>query len=301
MKHIVVLGSASQDHTVLSPRLPEVGETVKGSKYVTARGGKGANQAVAAARLGGDVTFIACMGNDSFAHEAISAFRKDGINTDHIHLSDDDCTGIALILVDDQGCNCISVAPNANNNMTPERVNDHNPVISEADYLLLQLETPLNGVEKAVELAKEHGVKVVLNPAPARALSDELLSCIDLITPNETEAELLSGVKITDEFSARQAAEYFVDKGVKQVVITLGSHGAYVYENGGGELIPCYKVAAVDTTAAGDTFNGALLVGLSRDMSMDEAIRFAHKACAVSVTRMGAQTSIPYINELSVL
>ncbi|HIF9312331.1 TPA: ribokinase [Photobacterium damselae] len=297
-KKIVVLGSSSQDHTVQSSHLPQMGETVMGHRHIMASGGKGANQAVAAARLGAPVTFIACMGNDGFAHDTLPKFSEDGINTDHIHICDNENTGIALILVDDEGRNCISISPNANGRLNAEVVDSHAEVIRNTDYLLLQLETPQDGIDRAVELAKQANATVILNPAPARPLSDQLLSQLDLITPNETEAEILTGIKVVDEKTAEQAAQAFIAKGVKEVIITMGKQGAYLYRQSQGKLIPGHRVNATDTTAAGDTFNGALLVALSQGADLEEAILFAHKASAISVTRMGAQTSIPYLKEL---
>ncbi|BDM63589.1 ribokinase [Shewanella sp. NFH-SH190041] len=301
IKNIVVLGSVNQDHTVQAPRLPTKGETVMGHRHVLARGGKGANQAVAAGRLGAQVDFISCMGDDGFARDALIAFEADGINIEHITLCENHNTGIALILVDDNGGNCIAISPNANNKLTAEVVDNKQDTIAKADYLLLQLETPLDGVERAVDIARENHAKVVLNPAPARPLPDSLLAKLDLITPNETEAEVLTGIKVTDEASATVACQHFIEKGVKEVIITMGSQGAFLYRNGQGTLIPGFRVDATDTTAAGDTFNGALLVALSEGQSMEDAVVFAHRASAISVTRMGAQTSIPYRHELDAI
>ncbi|WP_108651265.1 ribokinase [Dongshaea marina] len=299
-KNIVVLGSVNLDHAVQSPRLPQQGETIMGHSYQQARGGKGANQAVAAARLGAKPSFIACVGDDAAAHEAVESFRSDGINTDHVRICEGESTGVALILVDSEGHNCISIAQNANAKLSADVVGDKQEVIQQADYLLMQLETPLDGIERAVEIASQANTRIVLNPAPARPLDDELLSQLYLITPNETEAEILTGVKVTDTATAQQAAELLASKGVEMVIITMGAQGAYLYQQGQGELIPGFRVEAKDTTAAGDTFNGALLVALSRGDAMKDAIRFAHKASALSVTRMGAQSSIPYPDELTI-
>ena len=300
-KNILVLGSVNQDHTVQAPRLPKPGETIMGHRHILAYGGKGANQAVAAARLGASVNFIACMGDDSFGREALIKFAEDGIHTQDITLCRDQNTGIALILVDDNGGNCIAISPNANNELSTDLIEQKSSSIKNADYLLVQLETPLEGVKLAIDIAKDNDTYVVLNPAPARALEDDLLAKLDLITPNETEAELLTGIKVIDEVTATKACEYFISKGVKTVIITMGSRGAFLYQNGKGTLIPGFKVNATDTTAAGDTFNGALLVGLSQGMEMSDAIILAHKASAISVTRMGAQTSIPYLHELNLI
>ncbi|WP_413735008.1 ribokinase [Sodalis sp. RH21] len=298
-KNIVVLGSVNQDHIIRSHHLPCPGETVVGHQHILVNGGKGANQAVAAARLGSQVTFATCVGDDPFAHSAIAAFKADGINIDSIEVCKNENTGIAFILVDDNGQNCIAICANANARLTKAVVDRHAEKIKHADFLLLQLETPMAGIEQAILLARQQNGYVILNPAPAQPLTDRLLSQIDLITPNESEAEILTGIKVVDEITAGQAARYFVQKGVKSVIITLGSRGAYLYQDNQGRLIPGYRVKAADTTAAGDTFNGALVVALSEGETLEQAILFAHKASAISVTRLGAQTSIPYRQELA--
>lgn len=299
IKHIVVLGSVNQDNIIRLRRLPRPGETLIGYNHTLAAGGKGANQAVAAARLGLHVTLITCVGDDLFGRSALSAFKADGIDISAIEICANQNTGTAFIMVDDNGQNCIAVCANANAMLSESVVERHAEKIKKADYLLLQLETPMAGIEYAVAIARKHHCYIILNPAPAHPLSDQLLAQLDLITPNETEAELLTGIKVVDEITAEQAARQFILKGVKSVIITLGSRGAYVFHNNRGALIAGYRVKAVDTTAAGDTFNGALAVALREGKTLEQATLFAHKASAISVTRTGAQTSIPYRRELA--
>jgi len=299
MKKIVVLGSTNTDMVVKAARIPAPGETILGGRFLMNPGGKGANQAVAAARLGGDVVFVAKVGNDLFGREARSLFEKEGICTDYVLTDAEEPSGVALIMVDAKGENCISVASGANGALSPEDIKAARGVIEKAGVLLMQLETPVETVLCAAQWAAAKGVPVVLNPAPACALPDGLLKCLSMITPNETEAELLTGVKVTCETSAARAAKALCAKGVKRVVITLGSKGAFVYSDGQGNLVPAVKVQAVDTTAAGDVFNGALAVALTEDHPLVAAVSFASKAAAISVTRMGAQASAPYRDEIA--
>jgi len=298
-KRIVVLGSTNTDMVVKSERIPAPGETILGGRFLMNPGGKGANQAVAAARLGGDVMFIAKIGNDSFGREAKAQFAREGICTDFVLTDAEEPSGVALIMVDAKGENCITVASGANGTLSPDDIGAARGVIEKSVVLLMQLETPIETVSCAAKWASEKGVRVVLNPAPTCELPDELLKCLSLITPNETEAEKLTGVKVTDEASALQAAQALCAKGVKRVVITLGSKGAFVYADGHGETIPAFKVEALDTTAAGDVFNSALAVALTEEVPLVEAVRFAAKAASISVTRMGAQTSAPYRDEVT--
>jgi len=295
---IVVIGSSNTDMVVQSGKLPKQGETVLGGKFIMNPGGKGANQAVAAARLGGEVTFIAKVGNDVFGKEAIKGFQSHGIDTTYTGIDQDSPSGVALIMVDDNGENCISVALGANSSMQKEDIDRAENALNESKFVLIQLEIPLDVVDYAIRTAVRKGVNVILNPAPAQALSADLLSLLYMITPNETEAELLTGIKVEDEISARSAANVLREKGIDIVVITMGSLGAYILSNELDQLMPCPKVIAVDTTAAGDTFNGALVVGLAEDMHLKEAVEFANKAAAYSVTIVGAQASAPSRNNL---
>lgn len=295
---VVVIGSSNTDMVIKLDRLPGPGETLLGGDFIMAAGGKGANQAVAAARLGGKVTFVARVGADIFGEQAVQGFQKEGINTGFIVKDDASPSGVALIFVDQQGENVIAVASGANNQLSPEDVAKVTEQISVADVLLMQLETPTETVRYAARTAKEMGVKVILNPAPARVLDDELLGYITVLTPNQTEAELLTEIRVTDDASAREAAARLKQRGVENVIITLGAKGAMVITDEGAQHIPSMKVKAVDTTAAGDAFNGALAFALAEDKSLEEAVRFANVAGALSATRMGAQPSMPTFAEV---
>jgi ribokinase len=297
-KKILVVGSSNTDMVIATNHLPKPGETVLGGSFIMNPGGKGANQAVAGARLGGDITFICKTGQDSFGIESRNMFKKEGIDVSYI-LSDTELpSGVALIMVDQTAENCIAVASGANSALKPQNMIACENAIVNSDIVLMQLEIPLETVEYVARLAAILDKKVILNPAPARRLSDSLLSNLFLITPNETEAEIITGIKVIDEASGIQAAEKLHLLGVKNVIITLGSKGALVCAGKISEIIPAEKVKAIDTTAAGDVFNGALAVALSEEMELKEAVQFACKAAAVSVTRMGALSSAPYRNEI---
>ncbi|PMH29861.1 ribokinase [Vibrio lentus] len=297
MTQLIVLGSVNADHVLQVPSFPRPGETLIGGNYQVIPGGKGANQAVAAARLNADIGFIACVGDDPFGINIRQDFAKDGINIDGVIVADNTPTGIAMIQVSATGENSICLSAEANNKLTCDQIEPHLEKIRSAKYLLTQLETPIEGIEYAAKVAKESGTQVILNPAPARPLSDSLLACVDVITPNETEAEVLTGITVIDSASAHQAALALHAKGIETVMITLGAKGVWVSKNDKGELIAGFRVEATDTTAAGDTFNGALVTGLLEDMPLERAIKFAHAAAAISVTRFGAQTSIPSRSE----
>ncbi|MBX2843272.1 MAG: ribokinase [Flammeovirgaceae bacterium] len=295
---ITVIGSSNTDMVVQSNNLPLPGETVLGGKFIMNPGGKGANQAVAAAKLGGQVTFIAKVGNDIFGREAVHGFVKEGIHTKYISTDEDQPSGVALIMVDKKGENSISVALGANLKLNKKDIDMGMKAITSSKFLLMQLEIPLESVTYAAKKAAHQKIKVVLNPAPAQILSDELLGHLHIITPNETEAKLLTGVTVTDEKTAKKAAEILNNKGVEIIIITLGSKGAYVFSDEFKGLISPPKVTAIDTTAAGDTFNGGLVVALSEGMDIKTAVEFSTKAAAISVTRLGAQASTPYREEL---
>jgi ribokinase len=295
---ITVIGSTNTDMVVVTETLPRPGETLLGGRFFMNAGGKGANQAVAAARLEGNVSFVAKTGNDVFGRQARELFNKEGIDTRAVFTDNETASGVALINVDNLGENCIAVAPGANDKLMPNDIQSAEKQISEAEIVLLQLEIPLETVEYTAKFAFEAGKKVILNPAPARQLPDHLYKQLYLITPNETEAEVLTGVPVKDESSAQKAAEILVLKGTQHVIITLGNKGAYVYSDGEGKIIPAPRVNAVDTTAAGDVFNGALCVALAENRSLEDAVRFAIKAASISVTRMGAQASAPFREEV---
>ena len=292
---ILVIGSSNTDMVICTGHLPLPGETVIGGTFFMNPGGKGANQAVTVARLGGRVSFICKTGSDIFGHQANQLFNEEGIDTSYVFSDTKNPSGVALITVDTDAENCIVVAPGANAHLTPNDLKRSAEAVEAADIILLQLEIPMQTVEAAAAMAYRLGKKVVLNPAPAG-----LLETLYAITPNETEAEAISGIRITDERTAEEAARKIASMGVCNVIITLGAKGALVFDGAHCEIVPAYKTQAVDTTAAGDVFNGALVVALSEGRTLPEAVRFACKASAISVTRVGAQNSVPYRTEVDV-
>jgi ribokinase len=299
MKRIIVIGSSNTDMVIKTEKLPAPGETILGGKFLMNPGGKGANQSVAASRLGGKVTFISKRGNDLFGNQAVGLLMREGVDIQYIVKDPDLPSGVALITVDSAGENSIVVAPGSNGNLLKEDIPSVIFDTGKFEILLLQLEIPIDTVEYSAVIASEHGIKVILNPAPARKLSDNLLKNTWLITPNETEAETITGVIITDIPSAERAAELIQERGVKNVIITLGEAGAYIKSENYTGLIPGIKVKPVDTTAAVDVFNGALAVAISEGSDLKDAVIFANEAAAISVTRMGAQASAPYRNEIN--
>lgn len=296
--YILVIGSSNTDMVVKADRLPAPGETVLGGAFLMAAGGKGANQAVAAARLGAEVVFIAKVGDDIFGRQAVELFKQEGIDTSCIATDAGYPSGVALISVDGRGENCIVVASGANANFLPGDLAAAEEKIKNAAFILMQLEIPLATVEYVAGVAAGHRVPVILNPAPACALPDELLRKVMVLTPNQKEAEMLTGVTITNKGSAEKAARALADKGVGVVVITLGAEGALMLADKQLAWIAAPTVKAVDTTAAGDVFCGALTVALSEGRAMKEAVAFACTVAALSVTRMGAQSSAPTRVEL---
>jgi ribokinase len=300
-KKIVVVGSCNTDMVIKTDRLPIPGETILGGTFFMNPGGKGANQAVAAARMGGKVTLISKTGNDVFGKQSVMLYNSENINTDFVFSDPNQPSGVALITVDSYGENCIVVASGANASLSPSDINKASREIESSDLVLMQLEIPIDTVEYVAEIANKRGIKVILNPAPARALSDKLLKCLYIIIPNKSEAEILSGIKVTDYETARQAADIISSRGVDNVVITLGAQGALIKELDQYHYVEAHKVDAVDTTAAGDSFCGTVCVGLSEGRSILDAVKLAAKAAALTVTRMGAQSSIPYRSELSSL
>ena len=297
-KKIAVIGSSNTDMIIQTQRIPRPGETILGGRFSIASGGKGANQAVASARAGGDVSFIARVGDDMFGKTAIEGFEKDKINTEHIIIDKNQPSGVAFIFVADDGENSIGVASGANANLSVNDINKTSGIIRSADILLMQLEIPVETVEYAVSLANKHGTKVILNPAPAQALSDSLLQNVFIFTPNETEAEFFTGLKIEKKGDAQKAADVLLKKNINTVIITLGAKGALIATTSKKEFVPGFKVNAVDTTAAGDVFNGTLAVAIAEGKELEHATSFANAAAALSVTRLGAQPSAPDLNEI---
>ncbi|WP_302562350.1 ribokinase [Phocaeicola coprocola] len=302
-KKILVIGSSNTDMVIQSPHLPRPGETVVGGTFFMNPGGKGANQAVAAARLGGSVRLICKTGNDIFGHQSQQLFEEEDIDTSYILSDNNFPSGVALIFVDNKAENCIAVAPGANGSLSPVDIQASEKAIDESDVVLMQLEIPIETVCFTAQLASEKGKMVILNPAPAPApgvLTRELLQHIYLIIPNETEAEIISGISVNDYPSAVAAARKIIGMGANNVIITLGSKGALLCNAESEELIPAIPVKAVDTTAAGDCFCGALTQAIAEGRALIDAVKFAAKAAAISVTRHGAQSSAPYRAEVDV-
>lgn len=301
MGKIVVIGSANTDLVVKTDRMPSPGETILGGRFMMAAGGKGANQAVAASRLGGEVTFVARVGCDMFGERALAGYRAERMDVRYVVRDEAAPSGVALICVDGAAENSIVVAPGANENLSPQDVDRAEAEIAAADFVVLQLEVPLPTVVHAAEVAARHGVRVILNPAPAAAIPDALLQRCYLLTPNRSECAMLAGMPVVDDADAERAADALLARGAGHVVVTLGGQGALVKGPDCCERVAARQVAAVDTTGAGDTFNGALAVALSEGRSLREAVRFATAASSIAVTRMGAQSSVPTRAEVDAL
>ncbi|MDS1726649.1 ribose operon transcriptional repressor RbsR [Escherichia coli] len=291
---LVVLGSINADHILNLQSFPTPGETVTGNHYQVAFGGKGANQAVAAGRSGANIAFIACTGDDSIGESVRQQLATDNIDITPVSVIKGESTGVALIFVNGEGENVIGIHAGANAALSPALVEAQRERIANASALLMQLESPLESVMAAAKIAHQNKTIVALNPAPARELPDELLALVDIITPNETEAEKLTGIRVENDEDAAKAAQVLHEKGIRTVLITLGSRGVWASVNGEGQRVPGFRVQAVDTIAAGDTFNGALITALLEEKPLPEAIRFAHAAAAIAVTRKGAQPSVPW-------
>lgn len=298
MQKILVIGSSNIDLVIHAKKLPQPGETVIGNKFLKNPGGKGANQAVAAARLGGQVSFITKVGNDVFGKELTDLYKKEGIDCRGVLTNDSSPTGVALINVDEHGENSITVAQGANKHLSVKDIFNLSSLIDESDIILIQLEIPIDTVNYIIDYAGTKRKKIILNPAPAHHISDEALSKLFAITPNETEIEYLTGIPVQNEKSTRQAANMIIKKGVENVIITMGAKGAYFMNEKEHFLTPAPKVKAVDTTAAGDIFNGAFVVALTNKKSIKESIEYACKVSSISVTRLGAQNSAPYKHEI---
>lgn len=292
MGKIVVVGSSNTDMILRCAHLPKPGETVLGNQFAMAGGGKGANQAVGAARLGADVTFVARLGRDWMGDQAIAKYRAEGIDCSYIVRDAQASSGVALIMVDAAGENLIGVAPGANATLLPQHVERAERVFRSANVLLLQLEIPLETIARAIGMADKWNVRVILNPAPARDLPNELLRDV-MLTPNQTEAAYLAGMAVSTMSDVEQAAITILNRGARAVVITLGEQGAFIATQTQRQAIPGFRVNAVDTTAAGDAFNAGVAVALARGDALDSAVRYACAVGALSVTQFGAQPSLP--------
>lgn len=297
---ILVVGSSNTDMTVLTDELPRPGETVLGGDFKMGPGGKGANQAVIAKRLGGDVRFVCKVGKDLFGDKSIERYKKEGLKAEDI-LRSDKPSGVALIPVDKMGENSIIVASGANGDFSPADIEGIRPLIEECDILLLQLEIPIPSVLKAAEIGSKAGARVILNPAPATSLPEEIFRHISIFIPNETELSSFSGVQVNDGESAKKAAAAMRCKGVKDIIVTMGSNGSLICSDNESTIIPARKVKALDTTGAGDTFCAGLCVGLSEGMTLGQAAAFATAAASIAVQRLGAQEAAPYRNEVDEL
>jgi ribokinase len=293
MKKVVVVGSSNTDMIIRVTHIPRPGETILGGEFSMAPGGKGANQAVAAVRAGGRVTFVARVGDDVFGARALKDFEADGIDVRFVVKDGQSPSGVALINVADDGENAISVASGANGRLSADDVRKAEAAFNGADLVLIQLETPIKTVRAAAETAKRRGIPVILNPAPARPLDDDLLRTVSILTPNESEAEILTGIKVGTETDAKRAAAALRARGPRLIVITLGEKGGYAAGDEFEGMVPAFKVTPVDTTGAGDVFNGALAVALAEKRPLAEALHFASAAAALSVTKLGAQPSAP--------
>jgi len=297
-KKIVVIGSSNIDFIMKMKRLPKVGETVTDAVFMQVFGGKGANQAVGAARAGGNVHFVSCVGDDDIAPRMVEQFRKDGINTDLVFREKDISTGSALIMIGEDGANCISVAPGANYRLTPGYIDKALDTIRDSEIVILQYEILPATLEYILELCEKYNKRVLWNFAPARAFNIKYLSKIKILVVNETEAEILSGVPVTDDNSVLKAGKKLRELGCRTIIITLGAKGSFTFSEEGTERIPAFRVDAVDTTAAGDIYCGTIATALTEDKPLNEAVRFAGAAAAISVTRMGAQPSAPTRKEI---
>lgn len=297
MKKICVIGSLNMDLVVNVDEMPKKGQTLIGNDFKEVPGGKGANQAVAIARLGGDINMIGKVGSDNFGKTLINQLKTDNIDTQHVHI--ENCSsGVAMITVDKNAENSIVVAPGANFRVLEEDIDNCIEGIQESDIVVLQLETPLNTIKYALEKSKELDKYTILNPAPAVKLDNEIIKNVDLLTPNETELEILSGVKIENEEDIKKAAHVMIEKGVKELIVTLGSKGSLYINEDTIKFKKSYKVEAIDTTAAGDSYTGALAVAFSKEQSVDEAMDFASKVGALTVMKEGAQTSLPTLQDV---
>ena len=299
MAKIVVVGSSNTDMVVKTPRFPQPGETILGGDFFMFPGGKGANQAVAAARMGGEVTFLCSLGDDLFGQNALEGYRKEKINTQHVLVTEDSPSGVALITVSESGENQIVVASGANMLLSKAYIESYVDLLREADVVLTQFEIPMSTLEYLADICRASDTVLIINPAPAQTLKDETLKGLYLITPNETEAKILTGIEVDSTEDAKKAALYLLNKGVKNIIITMGKKGAFFMNKEESFLLEPPRVKAIDTTAAGDVFNGVLSVNLAEKKPWKYSIDMANRAAALSVTRMGAQASAPYLKEIN--
>jgi ribokinase len=299
MNKILVIGSLNTDLVVRAPRFPSPGETIQGENLVTIPGGKGANQAVAAARLGAQVAMIGRVGADAFGSTLINNLKQNKVDADRVTKDGSSATGSAVIVVDSQGQNSIILSPGANAKVTPSDINPGS--FSGSSLLLLQFEIPIETVIHSANLAKEKGLLVLLNPAPAHNLPDDLLRTADYILPNETELGILTGKPVYDLASVGTAGLSLLARGAKNIIVTLGAQGALIVNRDGAKLIPSFKVNVVDTTAAGDAFIGGVAVGLSNGKSLEDAVQYACACGALAVTKFGAQPSMPTADDVNKL
>jgi ribokinase len=295
---ITVIGSSSIDMIVKVPRIPCIGDVVTGGHFSMATGGRGANQAVAAVRAGGEVSLISRIGNDVFGERILKDLGDEGINLIHTSRDPEKPTGVDTIVVSDKGDTSITVSPGANMNVTEEDINRAREVILSSDIILMQLEIPVETVKYAARLAKSEGKKVILNPSPALPISDDILKSISVLTPDSSEAELLTGINITDERSAELAGRILLERGLDRVIITMKTRGAMVIDNGGAEHVPAFKNKTVDANAVNDVFNGVLAIALAEGKNFYEAVLFANAACSLSLAKAGGQSSMPGRQEI---
>jgi ribokinase len=295
---VVVIGSSSTEMVFNATRIPQAGEMVLGSAFNMSPGGRGVNQAIACARAGGSVTFIGRTGNDFYGEQILKVLQQDNIDTSYVIRDKAMATGITSVIVDDLGESGITVTQGANINLSEEDLLNARFAISSADVVLLQLDIPVDTVRFAADLVGSPGVKVILNPAPALPVSDELLKSISILTPDASQAEILTGINITDERSAELAGRILLERGLKRVIITLRSHGAMVIDNGGAEHVPGFSIQKVDSSVMNDVFNGAIAVSLAEGKNFYESVLFANAAAALSASRSGALTSIPYKKDI---
>ena len=293
MGQVTVVGSFMYDLVATVPRRPKTGETLVGNTFGMFLGGKGANQAIAASRAGSKVTMVGRLGNDSFGKQFFEKFSKEGINTDFVAQDDENGTGVAMPLIDTSGDNSIVIIPQANMALTVENINQAQSTIADADVLVMQCEVPMDANQRAAEIAKQNDTLVILNPAPAQLIPDQILKLVDIIIPNEIETETLTGLPTKTENEVLVAGRNLLSKGVETVILTLGDRGSLLLNEDGEKLIPAFDVSVVDTTAAGDSFCGVLAASLANGISINLSVEIANAAGALAVTKLGAEPSLP--------